>query len=62
MGCTQSSIIQYSDITREESKQIPQLIRDVSKQNSSPGISYWFSTCRVKEGTIPLTIGVCYIL
>lgn len=58
MGCMQSSIIQYADISQDEAKQIPLIFRDVSKYHSSPGIAYWFDSCKVKEGVIPLMIGV----
>ena len=46
------------EITKEEAKLIPLIFRDTSKQKLSPGISYWFDTCFVKEGVIPLKIAV----
>lgn len=60
MGCTQSNIVHYADISRDEAKLIPSVFRDISKQTSSPGLRYWFNTCRVKEGIIPMKIGVAY--
>ena len=62
MGCSQSKSILFSDISREEAKQIPQIFRNVPKSNLTPGLRYWFDTCIINEGTIPLRVGVCCFL
>ena len=58
MGCTQSNIVLYSDVSRDDAKQIPQIFRNVPKTDMTPGLRYWFNTCLINEGTIPLRVGV----
>ena len=38
---------------------IPLLFRDLPNRGKTPGMKYWFDTCTIREGTMPLKIGVC---
>lgn len=58
MGCQSSRIGEYSGLTEKDIQQIPHAFRDVQSRNSSPGMSYWFDTCFVQEGTCPVDISV----
>ena len=58
MGCKQSKIVPYAEITEEDKKLIPTLFRDINYSYKSRGVEYWWSTCFVKEGTVPIKIGV----
>lgn len=56
MGCKQSRIIEYSELTSEDTKMIPQVFRSVDLKSPSPGVAYWLHTCFVQEGTMPLNV------
>ena len=54
MGCQQSRITRYSELTDEDIKLIPLVFRDMNRKHMSPGVEYWFRTCYIQEGTIEL--------
>lgn len=56
MGCKQSRIIEYSELTSEDAKMIPQVFRSMDLRSPSPGVAYWLHTCFVQEGTMPLDV------
>lgn len=58
MGCKQSTMISYAEITDEDRKLIPTLFREINSAHHSRGVSYWLSSSFVKEGTVPFKIGV----
>lgn len=58
MGCKQSTMVSYAAITDEDRKVIPTLFREVNSSHHSRGVSYWLASSFVKEGTVPLKIGV----
>lgn len=60
MGCQQSRITRYSELTDEDIKLIPLVFRDMNRKHMSPGVEYWFRTCYIQEGTIPLDVHVTY--
>ena len=37
---------------------IPLLFRDQANRSKTPGMKYWFDTCTIREGTMPLKMGV----
>lgn len=58
MGCQQSRITRYSELTEEDLKSIPHVFRDINRKHMSPGVEYWFRTCFIQEGTLPLDVHV----
>lgn len=58
MGCKQSTMVSYAEITDEDRKLIPTLFREISSTHHSRGVSYWLASSFVKEGTVPFKIGV----
>lgn len=60
MGCQQSRIARYSELTEEDIKLIPQVFRDINRKHMSPGVEYWFQTCFIQEGTLPLDVYVTH--
>lgn len=58
MGCKQSTISGYRELTEEDVLAIPLLFRDMANRNKTPGMRYWFDTCAIREGTMPLQMGV----
>lgn len=58
MGCTQSVVSGYVPITEEDIQEIPLVFRDLNARYRTPGMRYWFDTCNVREGTLPLKVDV----
>ena len=58
MGCKQSTVSGYKRLTEEDILAIPLLFRDQANRSKTPGMKYWFDTCTIREGTMPLKMGV----
>ena len=58
MGCTQSVVSGYVPITEADIQEIPLVFRDLNARYRTPGMRYWFDTCNVREGTLPLKVDV----
>lgn len=58
MGCKQSTVSGYKRLTEEDILAIPLLFRDLANRSKTPGMKYWFDTCTIREGTMPLKMGV----
>ena len=58
MGCAQSVVGGYAPITEEDIQEIPLVFRDLNARNRTSGMRYWFNTCNVREGTLPLKVDV----